>query len=327
MHAALRHGGAVHAHSVHSFVHDDNNERNDFKMKKRLSVLMASLLMLVTIAAGCTNDASGEPTDGATKGPITVVSREDGSGTRGAFIELLGIQQKDADGNKIDHTTDYAEISNSTSVVMITVAGNKSAIGYISLGSLNDTVKALNIDGAAASVENIKSGSYEIARPFNIATMGEVSALAQDFINYIMSSEGQAIVEEDGYISASDSGSFTGTNPEGTITVSGSSSVTPVMEVLKEAYLVLNPNASIEIQMSDSTTGMTSALEGIADIGMASRELKDSELDSGLSATVIALDGIAIVVNKECSIDSLTSTQVRDIYMGEITDWSVVSAS
>ena len=255
-------------------------------------------------------------------GTISVVSREDGSGTRGAFIELFGIEQKDADGNKVDNTADTAEITNSTSVMMTTIAGNKSGIGYISLGSLNDTVKAVTIDGAEATTDNIKNGSYKIARPFNIATTADVSDLAQDFINFIMSDEGQAVVEENGYISQGSSGPFNHAKVTGKLVIAGSSSVTPVMEKLKEAYLAINSGASIELQQSDSTTGMSSALEGVCDIGMASRELKDSEIEAGLNATIIAMDGIAVIVNNENPVSALTSEQVKNIFTGELTDWS-----
>ena len=258
----------------------------------------------------------------AMSGSISVVSREDGSGTRGAFIELFGIEQEDVDGNKVDNTTSAAEITNSTSVMMTTIAGNTSAIGYISLGSLDDSVKALKIDDVDATVDNIKNGSYKVSRPFNIATKGDVSEVAQDFINFIMSEEGQKVVEDNGYISQGNNGAFSSTQPSGKIVVAGSSSVTPVMEKLKEAYAQVNSNATIEIQQSDSTTGMTSAMEGVCDIGMASRELKDSELEGGLNGTVIALDGIAVIVNNENPMDGMTSEQVQKIFTGEITDWS-----
>ena len=267
-----------------------------------------------------TTEAAG----GKAEGPITVVSREDGSGTRGAFIELFGIEQKDADGNKVDNTIDSAEITNSTSVMMTTVAGNKNAIGYVSLGSLDENqVKAVLIDGAEATAENVKSGTYKVSRPFNIATKGEPTGLAKDFIDYILSEEGQAVVEENGYVSEGNTGAFEGTGAEGKITVGGSSSVTPVMEKLKEAYTAVNPNATIEVQQSDSTTGMTSTIDGTYDIGMASRELKDEEA-AQLTPQVIALDGIAVIVNKENPTDGLTSDQVKSIYVGDTTDWADV---
>ncbi len=280
-------------------------------MKRIFGVIVILILMFsALVACGGNNDT------------ITVISREDGSGTRGAFIELFGIEKKDANGVKIDYTIDSADITNSTSVMLTSVAQNKSAIGYISLGSLNDTVKALSIDGAAATAENIKNGAYKISRPFNIATLGTVSSVTQDFISFILSSDGQAVVEKAGYITVSGSEPYTGKNLSGKIVVAGSSSVTPVMEKLKEAYIAVNKNVTIEIQQSDSTTGMTSTIDGICDIGMASRELKDSEKEKGLQATVIATDGIAVIVNLENSISGMTAEQVRQIYTGELTKWS-----
>ena len=288
-------------------------------MKKVFAVALA-MTVAVGMLAGCGSNDSAQ--GGAADGTITVVSREDGSGTRGAFIELFGIEEKNDAGEKIDNTTDTAEITNSTAVMMTTVAGNDNAIGYVSLGSLNDSVKALSIDEVEASAENIKIGTYAVARPFNIATGKEVSEVTQDFISFILSEDGQAVVEENGYISQGNTGAFKSTEAEGKIVVAGSSSVTPVMEKLKEAYLAINPNATIEVQQSDSTTGMTSAMEGMCDIGMASRELKDSELAAGLTPTVIAMDGIAVVVNHNNTVDNLTSEQVKEIFTGKLTDWS-----
>ena len=256
---------------------------------------------------------------------IAVISREDGSGTRGAFVELFGVEEKDADGNKVDRTSDEADITNSTSVMMTSVAGNPYSIGYVSLGSLNETVKAVKIDGAEATVENVKSGAYGISRPFNIATKADVSEVAQDFIDFIMSSDGQKVVEEAGCIPQETSGAYAGSKPSGKIVVAGSSSVTPVMQKLKEAYLAVNPNAEIEIQESDSTTGMNSAIDGVCDIGMASRELKDTEIEKGLTPTVIATDGIAVIVNNENPIEDLTKDQVKSIYIGETISWSEVA--
>lgn len=318
-------------------------------MKKSAAVLLA-LGMAVMGLAGCsgssnstattaateaaattaeTTTAAAETTteaakDSALEGPITVISREDGSGTRGAFIELFGIEVKNDAGEKVDMTTDDAEITNSTSVMMTSVAGNTEAIGYISLGSLNDTVKAVKIDGAEATVDNIKSGTYKIARPFNIATKGEVSDVAQDFIKYIMSEDGQKVVEDNGYISQGNDGAYESAGLSGKVVVGGSSSVTPVMEKLKEAYVALNPDVTIEVQQSDSTTGMTSAIEGVCDIGMASRDLKDSEIEKGLTGTTIAMDGIAVIVNNDSPIEELSSDSVKGIYTGEITDWADV---
>ena len=255
---------------------------------------------------------------------ISVVSREDGSGTRGAFIELFGVEQKDENDEKVDHTTDEAIITNSTEVMLTTVSGDEYAIGYVSLGSLNDTVKTVNIDGAEPTVDNIKSGTYKISRPFNIATKGDVTGVAKDFINYIMSADGQKVIEDNGYISVSDASAFTSDNSEGKIVVAGSSSVTPVMEKLKEAYLAINSKADIEIQESDSTTGMTAAMDGTCDIGMASRELKDSETEGGLTSTVIAMDGIAVIVNKDCPVTDLTTEDVMKVYTGEYTTWDAL---
>ena len=301
-------------------------------MKKVLTLILSGAL-LIGLLAGCTsNETTTDPNSNAddqntASNPITVISREDGSGTRGAFIELFGIEQEDANGETVDMTTTSAEITNNTSVMMTSVAGNPSAIGYISLGSLDETqVKALNIDGVAATVENINNGTYPVSRPFNIATGATVSDVAQDFINFILSAEGQAVVVEEGYIAVDDAAeAFTSNNASGNIVVAGSSSVTPVMEKLKEAYIAINPNATIEVQQSDSTTGMNSVIEGVCDIGMASREVKDSELEAGVVPTTIATDGLAVIVNLENSISDLTSDQVRGIYTGEITDWSEVS--
>lgn len=309
------------------------------KMRKFLVMLTAATMAMGTLAgcggsdAGSDSTAQAEETQAAAEGteetteettaegPITVVSREDGSGTRGAFIELFGVQEEQ-NGEKVDMTTTEASITNSTSVMLTSVAGDPYAIGYVSLGSLDDTVKAVKIDGVEATGENVSNGSYKIARPFNIVTKDGLSDVAQDFIDYIMSADGQAIIEENNYIKASDEGAYEGTKPEGKVVVAGSSSVTPVMEKLKEAYIGVNPNAEIEIQQSDSTTGVTSTIDGICDIGMASRELKDSETSEGVSSQVIAMDGIAVIVNQENPLDELSSDQVKGIYTGEILDWA-----
>lgn len=267
-------------------------------------------------------EAQTEAAGASMEGAIDVISREDGSGTRGAFIELFGVEQKDASGEKVDYTTDDAEITNSTEVMITSVAGDKQAIGYISLGSLNDSVKALRIDGAAATVDDIKDGTYKIARPFNIVTTGEVSDVAQDFINFIFSEEGQKVVEDNGYISQGNQGAYTASGKSGKVTVAGSSSVTPVMEKLAEAYKAQNSEVTVEVQQSDSTTGVTSSIEGVCDIGMASRDLKDEETAKGAQGQVIAMDGIAVVVNNDNPVDDLTSEQVKDIYVGDTTDWS-----
>lgn len=170
----------------------------------------------------------------------------------------------------------------------------------------------------------MKNGTYEVSRPFNIATKGEPTGLAGDFISFILSKEGQEVVAENHYIAVDDNAaSYSGSKPDGKIAVAGSSSVTPVMEKLKEAYLEINPNATIEIQMSDSTSGMTSVLDGTCDIGMASRALKDSELEE-LTPTAIDLDGIAVIVNTKNSLTNITSEQVKSIFTGESTAWSEI---
>ena len=292
-------------------------------MKKFAAIFMCAALA-VSALSGCSSNGNSSTADNsseATGAAISVVTREDGSGTRGAFVELFGIE--DADGN--DAITQNAEISNSTTVVMTTVAGNPDSIGYISLGSLDDSVKALDIDGVAATVENINNGTYKVYRPFNIVTKDGLSDVAQDFVNFIMSEQGQAIVSEEGYIEVENNGSYTPSGLSGTVTVSGSSSVTPVMQVLKEEYETLNPDVTIELQQSDSTTGVNDAIAGTSDIGMASRELKDSELSQGVTGTVIANDGIAVIVNNDNTVTGLTSEQVKDIYMGELTNWSEVA--
>ncbi len=297
----------------------------NMKLKKQVGTLALAMLMMTGLAA-CGNNGGDQSQFDSSKS-ISVVSREDGSGTRGAFIELFGIEEKDAAGNKVDQTTPGADITNSTSVMMTTISSTPYAIGYISLGSLNDTVKAVQIDGSEATVENVKNGTYKIARPFNIATKSDLSDVAKDFIDYILSTDGQAVVEENGYVSVPTVGAYAGSKPSGKIVVAGSSSVTPVMEKLKEAYLQINPNASIEVQQSDSTTGMISTIDGICDIGMASRELKDSELAKGLTSTVITMDGIAVIVNKENPAENLTSEQVKSIFKGETTSWADVIAA
>lgn len=300
-------------------------------MKKSVSLLLAGLMLCGALAGCGGNNASyGEGGDSQTaesgestgaSGAIHVVSREDGSGTRGAFVELTGVEDDNG-----DNTTVEAEIANRTDAVLTTVAGNEAAIGYISLGSLNETVKAVTVDGVEATVDNVKSGDYKLSRPFNIATKGEPTGVAADFINFIMSADGQAIVEEEGYITVNDAAeAFTSDGSSGQIAVGGSSSVSPVMEKLIEAYKAVNPNAQIELQTSDSTSGMTGAMDGTFAIGMASRELKDEEA-AELNGQAIAMDGIAVIVNNANTVENLAMDQIRSIYVGETTDWADVAA-
>lgn len=266
------------------------------------------------------NSGTGTGTDA-----ISVLTREEGSGTRGAFIELLGIEEKNADGKKVDKTIDTAETTNSTSVMITTVQGNKAAIGYISLGSLDKSkVKALKVDGAEAATDNVKSGEYKVSRPFNIATKGDATGVASDFIKFILSADGQAVVEKNGYISEGNTGAYKASGQKGKITIGGSSSVTPVMEKLKEAYVKVNPDVTVDVQQNDSSSGMKGAIDGIYDIGMASRDVKDSEKEAGLNSIKIALDGIAVIVNKDNALDAITSEQIKNIYTGSLTKWSEI---
>ena len=310
-------------------------------MKKKLAALLITGIMAAAMTA-CGSSNSGTDNSGSTDGTaktessadagsdwdntrdITVVSREDGSGTRGAFVELFGIEEE-VNGEKVDMTTEEANITNSTSVMMSTVAQDEYAIGYISLGSLDDSVKAVKVDGSEATAENIKNGSYKISRPFNIATKEDLSDAAQDFEDFILSTEGQKVVEDNKYIPLDDVSDYKSNGASGKVVVAGSSSVSPVMEKLKEAYQAVNSDVEVEIQTSDSTTGMQNAIDGVCDIGMASRELKDSEKEAGLTPTVIAMDGIAVVVNNDNPTDELSSDQVKSIFTGDITDWEDVT--
>lgn len=291
----------------------------------RMAALTAAALLSAAMLFGCSGGKDPETSGGdsaALSGQITVLSREEGSGTRGAFIELFGIEVKDADGNKVDQTVKTAEIVNSTSAMSTSVAGNKKAIGYVSLGALSKEVKALKIDGVAPSAAGVKDGSYKVSRPFHVATKGDATGLAADFLAYVKSPDGQKVVEDKGYISEGAGDTYTASNQTGTLKISGSTSVYPVMEKLVEAYKVLNPDVDIKLQQSDSTTGLNDVKNGISDIGIASRDLKDSEKEAGLVPQVIALDGIAVIINQSNPLDGLTAEQVQKIYTAAITDWS-----
>lgn len=290
-------------------------------MKKSLKKCLGTVLLMAAGAGSCCF-AAGKWNK---KSQIDVISREDGSGTRGAFIEIFGIEKKNAEGKKIDYTTEEAAITNSTAVMLSSVAGDKYAIGYVSLGSLNNSVKALQIDGAEASVENINNGSYKISRPFNIAVKDNLSAVATDFVNYILSDEGQNVIAANKYIKVKTSGSFQTKAPKGKVVVAGSSSVSPVMEKLIEAYKKINPNATLELQTSDSTTGVTNAINGTCDIGMASRSLKSSEKEKGVNEVTIAIDGIAVIVNKENPTVGLSKAQVESIFTGKVEKWNKIN--
>lgn len=286
------------------------------KLRKLTTIALATMIIGSTIT-GCGGKDEGLTTDSE----ITVISREEGSGTRSAFVELMGV----VDEEDRDITVASAEITSSTSVMITTVKDNNAAIGYISLGSLNDDVKAVKVDGVEATAENVKNGSYKVSRPFNIAYKEDkLSDVAKDFMSYIMSNEGQAIIEEEGYIAVDATENYASSKLEGKVVLAGSTSVAPVMEKLAEAYEKLNPNVTIEIQQSGSSAGMTSAIEDACDIGMASREVKASEIEKGLTSKTIAIDGIAVIVNKENThADSLSTEQIKDIYLGKITTWSL----
>ena len=298
-------------------------------MTKKITATALFGVLAVSAFAGCggagssSNGSSDTGSDAAkfdASKTISVVTREEGSGTRDAFTELTGVLVKDGD-NKTDNTTTSAVTINSTEAVITNVKDNEAAIGYISLGSLNDTVKALKIGGVEATADNVKSGDYAVSRPFNIAYKSELSDVAQDFVDYIMSSDGQKIVSDNGYVTVSENAAYSGKKPSGKISVAGSSSVSPVMEKLAEAYQKVNTNAKVEIQTSDSSAGMQSAMGGTCDIGMASRDLKDEE-KSTLKVETIAKDGIAVIVNNANTCDDLTLDQVKSIYTGETTVWS-----
>ena len=278
-------------------------------MRKRLLLFVLAVLVLV----GCQSSQSSGNS-------IHVVTREEGSGTRGAFVDLFGVV---LDG--VDLIWDRAEVSNSTSVMITTIAGNVNAIGYISMGSLSDSVKALKINGVEATTDNVRAGTYEISRPFNMVYLDGLNELGGDFLEFILSDNGQKVVDESGYIGNFSGDEYTNSGVSGNLVVAGSSSVTPVVEALKEAYIEINPDANIEIQQSDSSAGVTAVLDGIADIGMVSREVRDSELEKGLlGPIVIALDGIAVIVNNDNPVDNATREQISGVYKGEITDWNLI---
>lgn len=279
----------------------------------KLAAIFTSVALAATMLASC----------GGNSDKITVISREDGSGTRGAFIELTGIEEKDSNGNKTDNTRKDALICKSTDVVLTQVSGDKNAIGYISFGSLNDTVKALKVEGVEPSTATIESGDYKIVRPFNIAVKDGLSDAAQDFENYILSSEGQDIIEKAGYIKIDKSAAaYASNNASGKVVVSGSSSVTPVMEKLAESYQKANTNVTVDVQQSDSSTGIKDAINGTSDIGMASRDISDDELSQGIKSVTIAQDAIAVIVNKDNAVDDITMDEIKAIYTGSKTTWS-----
>jgi len=296
----------------------DNTKGDTVKRKtfKLVAIAMTVVLALISLI-GCNGGQAGE------SGRIHLITREDGSGTRSAFVELFEVQVEDSSGKKVDGISNSAVQTNSTSVMLTTIAGDVNAIGYISLGSLNNTVKAIQIDGVDATIENVKNGSYKISRPFYIATLATVNQQTQDFINFIMSKEGQKVISDFGCLAVNENAApYSSNGASGKVVVGGSSSVNPVMEKLKEAFAKVNTKVTVEINSTDSSTGMSSTISGICDIGMSSRELKDTELSAGLKPTKIAIDGLAVIVNKKCSINNLSKEQVRNIFLGITKEWS-----
>lgn len=294
-------------------------------MKKGKSKIILAVVLVaaiaVTVFAGCSAKKDNNKNENtASGGAITVISREDGSGTRDAFTELMEII--DEQGN--DATVDTAEITNSTSVMMSTVNGNANAIGYVSLGSLSDEVKALSLDGVAPSTQTVKDGSYKLQRPFNIAyNETSLSDAAKDFIRYIMSTQAAEVINEEGYIAMDTAEDYKASGLSGTVTLAGSTSVAPLMNVLADKYEILNPNVKIEIQESGSSAGIQSAIEGAVNIAMSSRNLKDEE-SKVLASKKIALDGIAVIVNSSNGLNNITSAHLKDIYTGKVTKWEEV---
>ena len=295
-------------------------------MKRVIASVCAAALALSMVACGSDASTSTSTSTGSESGAstsITVVTREDGSGTRSAFVELTGVETDEG-----DMTIATAQVANSTNNVMTSVQAEPSAIGYISMGSLNETVKGIAVDGVEPTTDNVKAGTYPISRPFNIVTNGDISAqdeLTQDFVNWVMSADGQAICTEEGYIGDDAAEAYTSTQPSGSLAVGGSSSVSPVMEKLIETYMAdVNPNASIDLQTTDSTNGVTGALDGTYQVGMASRAISDDEASQGAVSTQLAMDGIAVIVNTENTVSNISMDSLRGIYTGEVTDWADV---
>lgn len=284
-------------------------------MKKSFLAMMLASVILV----GC----KGKVNDATYKGKenINVISREEGSGTRSAFVEIVNLLEK-KDGKKMDLTTKEAVIQNNTNGVLMSVLQDKSAIGYISLGYLNDKVKALKIDGADAKIVNIQNKKYKIARPFNLVYKENLDELSKDFLDYILSKDGQKVVENEKFITVKgNEKEYVSKGKKGKIVISGSTSITPLMEKLKENYIKLNSNVEIEIQSVGSSAGIKSTLENISTIGMVSRQLKEDEKEK-LKNVEIAVDGIVVVVNKENSLSDISMENVKKVFKGEIKDWS-----
>lgn len=274
---------------------------------KKIVVIFAAFLLTVLLT-GCRENAD-----------INVISREAGSGTRDAFTQLTGIKE-----NGSDNTAVTSEITSSTFVVIKSVAGDKNAIGYVSLGTLAGDIKALKINGTAPSAENIENGTYPLVRTFNIVDRGDLTAEAQDFVDFVMSAEGREIIEKEGYVAAGEADSPEKSEKDsrkGRIVIAGSTSVAPLMDVLADKYMKYHPKVKIEIQQTGSGAGITSVLAGACDIGISSRELTEEEMAKGARASAIARDGIVVIVNQENETEDMTIDEIRDIFTGRRTVW------
>lgn len=297
------------------------------KTAKWMSALSLSLLLAACGGGGEEgSDSAGSENAGSSEFEasqhIHVVTREDGSGTRGAFVEIAGV----VDDNGDDMTTPTATVQNSTNGVMQAVAGDVHSIGYISLGSLDDSVKAISVNDVEATPENVQSGDYEVARNFNVTYGQELSEQAQDFYDFFFSAQAQEVVEEEGYVaSVSDPEEYEASDVSGDITVVGSTSVEPLMQRFSEVYGELNPNANIDITAPGSGAGITAAIDGTADIGMASRELDEDESSEVMGTDAIAVDGIAVIGHNDNPTENLALEDVSGIYLGDITTWDEVT--
>ncbi|HBC29891.1 MAG TPA: phosphate ABC transporter substrate-binding protein [Clostridiales bacterium] len=293
------------------------------KKSKLLSIITLAL-MLSMVFAGCTQETPGTPAaDFDFDKDITVVARDAASGTRGAFHEIMNIIVKEND-TEVDKLVVGALEFDGTDKVITAIEGDKYGIGYISLGSVSERIKAVAVDGVEPTVENVRSGSYSVSRPFLLVTKGTESKLVKDFLKFTESAEGQAITNEMKFIGAIDApGEYTASGMSGTIKVAGSTSVAPLMEKLQEAYNELNPDVTFETQAQGSSQGIKAAIDGSYDIGMASRELKAEEA-SELNRYVLAIDGIAVIVNNENPKSDLAADDITNIYIGEITKWNEV---
>jgi len=311
-------------------------------MKKVIALVLACMFALTALAA-CGGDSGADPVvvTEATPEPapvqevdepdtqvplappaddfdadrvIAVFTREDGSGTRDAFVSLTGVG---------DDMYVEAVVESETNQILTKIESNDTAIGYVSVGSLNPNVKALEIDGIAPSNETIMDGSYKLQRPLLVCVNAdkENDPLVKDFIAFMISAEGQEQSASKWTVIDSDAPSYTSAGLSGVLKVGGSTSVEPLMQKLAEAYIALNPDVDIEISGGGSGTGINEATEGIIDIGMSSRNLKDEE-KGALTATVIALDGVAVIINPANPITNMTTEQVRAIFTGEITRWN-----